>query len=399
MVNHGLCIVEQILFGNLHVKQFAGLFADELPFERGKHLLELLIDIFGSELFVAGYEPFLQEGHGKLHFAVLVHQVRFSIGFEKLAAVSGKVVGDHVGQGLLVAFLIGNLVFAEYVVKEFLIVLGGFEYDYFADGHLEIAVHVGGDVLVNIEHRCQFGGVALAAVPGIEDNFVVNLLAKEFGGLVLAFEVEGSHDAVDDLYCAGILVYAAVLVKLHHHTLDDGALVGFLAGNLCAEALAQSLILVLKHLVAYGNGVVRQRHVFVELDVKSGCQTDFVFEGIVLVVKVDFLYFYRQGFAQHVEFVVAYILDYSVVDGVVQHLALCLFAETGLDLRGGYVTLAEAGDAGLATDFLEFVFYFLSIIGFFDADNELAFNVRSLVKCDVHNFDFYFYVCYFDYSG
>ena len=78
--------------------------------------------------------------------------------------------------------------------------------------------------------------------------------------------------------------------------------------------------------------------------------------------------------------VLLYIVDYCMIDGLVDDIAHDIFAETATELVDVDMSLAEAGDIVGCTDFFEFGVYFGLVVVFLDIDCEFAGDVTDFFK-------------------
>ena len=85
------CKLEHVVVGHLDIKLLRDFATEKLPTDRGCHFIEFLVNVFGSESFVACNKPFLEEGNGKLKVAEAVHELFLHIAVEKVVAVGQKL--------------------------------------------------------------------------------------------------------------------------------------------------------------------------------------------------------------------------------------------------------------------------------------------------------------------
>lgn len=385
LLSHNLGVSEKILFGDFELALFGDGVADELPLEVGNHLGILLVDVLGVESLIIVDEPALEDFVGELEVAVALNECLAGVGREYHLAVAAELSGDEILHSLEVFLLVVDLVGAEYAGIELLVVLGVAHYDDFGDGELEVGIDFSRFLLVDVEHRGDFGGVAVAGVAGIEDNLVAHLLVLEFLTLLVRGEELRAYNCRNDLDGVLALLDAAVGVELHHRALDEAVGLGHFAGLLLAEALAESFVLLLHHLVAYFDGIVGDVDILVELDVELGSESEVILESEVgLVLEVKLHHFHGHGVAENFEFVVLDVFDDCAVHHLVDDIAGDLTAEAALKVGYGYMAFAEAGDGvGLAYLF-EVFFYFICIIGCNDVDGESCADIRCLLHIYVH---------------
>ncbi len=357
-----------------HVEDFVGFNLD-LEFLEEVGLDDFVLDgvfLSGESLIGVlslGEEELLDGLCGESHRAVFFHHGLVELVAEEDVAVLRKLVLDEFLDGSAVFFFVVYLVLAEYHLVVFLTEFSGNADDDFRDCHLEVALDVGCDSLVDMEHRSELACVACGCFPGVEDNLVAGLLACELGGLFLVLEVEGEDDAVGHLDGAFSLAYVAVLVELHDGTLDNAVLSHFLTGLLLAEALAHVLVLLVDHLVGHVNLIEGIVVLLAEVDVELGNEGEVIFEFLVTFLE-GFLDFNGHGVAHDGKIVFSDVVNDGAVYGVVDDIACHLLAETALEFAEGDVALAESGDDVGAAELLEFFGYFILIVIFFDRHGE-----------------------------
>ncbi len=208
----------------------------------------------------------------------------------------------------------------------------------------------------------------------------------------------GRHDACNDL--DGVLRghHVAFGVELHDRTLYQGGLVDLLAGNLGAEAVAESLVLLVNHLLGDLDGVERHLDVLVHLDVEGGSQTHLILEGVVFLLHVDFLDLLGERFAEDVDFVFAEIFDYRLEDLVVEHVALNVAAKETAEMFDGNMAFAESGDLAGAAKFAKVAVNLLCVVCFNHLNLDGCVEVVGLFKCDLH-FLCWAYIVLYDFSN
>ncbi len=265
-----------------------------------------------------------------------------------------------------------HLITSEYIVEEFLIMLGKFNNDDFRNSHLEITLVILSLFFVDIEHRCELGSVAFTRSIGIEDDLVVDLLSDKLLLLVFRLEIERSYNAVYYLHGIFRLFDRTIGIKLHQSTLDDSFFVDFFAGNLSAETFAETLVLLLHHLVGDFYLIIRQGHILVKLHIEVGSKAEIISECIILVVEIYLLDIFGNGLAENIDLIVYDIFHSSFINLIVEHITLYLLAETCAQLSDADMAFAKAGDIMSFTYFFEFFIYLGGIICFFDINDELA---------------------------
>ncbi len=239
-----------------------------------------------------------------------------------------------------------------------------------------------------MEHRAYFSLVAVAGSESVEHNLVAYLGAFKLGSLFLALEQEWGENAVGYLNAVGLNL--SVLGKLHDSALDEGAVAVFLSLNALAGLLAQILVLLLDHIVAYGDIVEVEFNALVEYQIEFGHQSDFVSKCIVFLVEIQFLVGSRDRLAEDSDIVVVDIFESSIGGHVVQHVSLHVLAETLLKLSHVDVAFAEAGDLTGVADFLKLLLDAGSVVAFFDFNDYTALEVARLFECYVHYVSFFY---------